>query len=184
MRVVTQNLNLVTGFPVLNGALEYNFKVKEVLEWKDWPEADISGSVANENNPGVTFFATDYILKKPEYTRENLKVWLGMIAYMASTNVSEKHEVGEVDGTPVVLDFSEAELLFPGTFVLEGAFIDDYFITGKITEFKEIEEGYLVRIKNYPLGEVMVYAKKSAVEGEIEKGKPIKVVDWLQGSIK
>ncbi|MFA4669496.1 hypothetical protein QDY65_02910 [Pyrococcus kukulkanii] len=92
------------------------------------------------------------MLKKSEYTRENIKVGLGMIAYMASTNVNEKHEVGEIDGAPVVLDFSEVELLFPGTFVLKGAFIDDYFITSKITEFKGIEEGYLLRIKNYPLG--------------------------------
>ncbi|ASJ17219.1 hypothetical protein A3L04_09140 [Thermococcus chitonophagus] len=85
---------------------------------KGWPEANISG--INENSLGVTFFATDYILKKPEYTREDLKAGLGMIAYMASTNVNEKHKVGEVDGASVVLDFSEAELLFPEPLFLKG----------------------------------------------------------------
>ena len=55
LRVVKRETEPVTAFPVLEGT-EVGFAVENVLEWRKWPEADVSEAVLNEYSPAVVFY--------------------------------------------------------------------------------------------------------------------------------
>ncbi|AEC52749.1 hypothetical protein PNA2_1834 [Pyrococcus sp. NA2] len=180
------SMDPITAFPVIEGEIVKG-KIEKILEWREYPEANISFTC--ESGANVNFFATDYAMKKNEYLNLNkASVSLSFISYRGSVGFTgEEHKVGEVQGTPVVFNWDEAEILFPASISVEGAFIDDYILTGKVEDFKEIEgafgEGYLIRVKTEPIGKLKVFVLRSNLEGELEKGAPIRLVGWLQGKL-
>ncbi|CAD5244550.1 hypothetical protein [Thermococcus camini] len=187
LRVVKREEEPVTAFPVLEG-IETKFEIEEVLEWKKWPEANISGAVLNEYAPGVVFYATDYIERKETYLNsEKLNVRLAFLVYTGTTEELRRETTNLPDGGEVVIDLNEAEILLPATVSVGNAFIDDYVMTAHVLEVDEVStpcgSGYLMLLSNEPIGKVRAFALKENLSGEIEKGASLKLAGWLQGKL-
>ncbi|AHL22234.1 hypothetical protein [Thermococcus nautili] len=187
LRVVKRDMEPVTAFPVLEG-VTVEFEVEEVLEWKKWPEANVSGAVLNEYSPAVTFYATDYIERKKAYLNsEKLNVKLAFLVYTGTAEELKRETTKLPDGKEVVIDLNEAEILLPAAVSVQGAFIDDYVMTAHVLELEEVETpcgaGYMMLLSNEPIGKVRAFALKENLEGEIEKGASLKLAGWLQGGL-
>ncbi|EEB74028.1 hypothetical protein [Thermococcus sp. AM4] len=187
LRVVKVDRTPVTAFPVLSGE-KVDFEVKEVLEWKEWPEADIAGTVVNEHSPALVFYAADYVENREKYLgSERIRVGLSFFVYSGTAGVIERTTTRLPDGKEVVIDLNEAEILLPAAVSVQGAFIDDYVMTAHVLDLEEVSTpcggGYIMLLSNEPLGRVRAFALKERLRGEIEKGASLKLVGWLQGGL-
>ncbi|NJE55490.1 hypothetical protein [Thermococcus sp. 21S9] len=187
IRVVTRDMEPVTAFPALEG-VEVGVEIKEVLEWKKWPEANVSGVVLNEYSPEVTFYATDYMEKKETYlTSENLNVKLAFLAYTGTAEGLQRETTKLPDGKDVIVDLNEAEILLPAKISLQGAFIDDYIMTAHVLELGEVStpcgDGYVMLLSNEPLGKIRAFVLKENLAGKIKNGSSLTLVGWLQGRL-
>lgn len=187
IRVVKRDMEPVTAFPVLEG-VRVRFQVEEVLEWKKWPEADVSGAVVNEHSPAVAFYAADYIERKEAYVNsEKLDVKLAFLAYTGTAEELKRETAKLPTGEDVVIDLNEAEILLPASISIQGAFIDDYVMTAHVLDFREVStpcgDGYVLLISNEPLGKVRAFVLKKNLKGEIEKGASMMLAGWLQGTL-
>ncbi|WP_297073949.1 hypothetical protein [Thermococcus sp.] len=177
----------MTAFPVLKGT-EVEFAVENVLEWRKWPEADVSEIVLNEHSPAVVFYAMDYIERKEAYLNsEKLHVKLAFFAYTGAAEELKQETAKLPDGKDVVIDLNEAEILLPASVSVQGAFIDDYVMTVHVLELEEVEtpcgDGYVMLLSNEPIGKLRAFALKENLKGEIEKGTSLKLAGWLQGGL-
>ncbi|CAB50350.1 hypothetical protein [Pyrococcus abyssi] len=181
------NVDPLTAYPVIEGSNEIEAEVNEILEWREWPEANVSASL--ETGAFINFFSTDYVFRKQQYlSSSKLTISLALVAYKATTEGFEEKVVGKVDGKDVVLNLEEAELLLPASISVKGAFIDDYIVTGKVLDYREALTpcgiGYLVELKCEPLKRVTLFVHKENLEGNMERGLSVKAFAWLQGRVK
>lgn len=183
-------LQFATAFPVLNSKTSVQFGVNEVLEWANGLEANVSGKVIGEEPPYVSFFAVDYIERKTDYLElDTAKAKLAFLAYWAKVgSIGDKISVSPQNGEPIQISLEETELLLPAPF--NGAFIDDYTITGKVLGVRPSRtlygDGYFIRLKNLPLGEIDLFVLRDHLKGEnkeIKEGEMLTAVGWLQGGL-
>ncbi|NJE85828.1 hypothetical protein E3E23_08340 [Thermococcus sp. CX2] len=179
--------HLITAFPVLKAETSVQFQIEKVFEWTNGLEGNVAGDVLGEVKPSVSFFAVDYVERKADYLKlETAKVRLAFLAYGASVGpLGDDFEVELPDAGPMKMSLEEAELLLPATF--GGAFIDDYTITGKVLRVRPSRtlygDGYLIRLKNLPLGEIDLFALKEHLKGEVKEGEMLTAIGWLQGGL-
>ncbi|BAD85493.1 hypothetical protein, conserved [Thermococcus kodakarensis KOD1] len=183
-------LQFATAFPVLNSETSVEFEVNEILEWANRLEANVSGKVIGEETPYVSFFAVDYIERKADYLElDTARAKLAFLAYWAKVGpIGDKISVSPQNGEPVQINLEDAELLLPASF--KGAFMDDYAITGRVLRVKPSRtlygDGYLIRLKSLPLGEIDLFVLREHLKGEnkeIKEGEMLTAVGWLQGGL-
>lgn len=68
--------------------------------------------------------------------------------------------------------------------------MDDYAITGRVLRVKPSRtlygDGYLIRLKSFPLGEIDLFVLREHLKGEnkeIKEGEMLTAVGWLQGGL-
>jgi len=187
LRVETKekHYELATGYPVIETAISYPCKISTVYEWPIKIEAQTEGNV---KDPPLSFFATDYFLKKKDYlANKTHSLKLSGIAYAIERLKLEKNTLKDKDGKE--LNISRMKMIFPlNSFDREHHWmIDDYTIRGEIKSMKKIQSklvsGYILKLDINPLEEVEIFASEKSIKGDLKTGDMVSAWIWLQGKL-
>ncbi len=171
-----------TSFPSIESDIFYSAKIKEVEEWANEAEAQVT---ANFFDASLSFFATDYPINEKKYQKgNNLKINISALAYkLREGSLAGKDKFAE-DFTSIL----PANIAFKDA----GFDVDDYHVNGFVESLKKTSfaghETYIVKAKVTKMGKVDflidIGVLKRNIEGAVpKKGDKITATIWLTGGI-
>ncbi len=176
---------LATAYPVLETRFSYPCRVSVVHEWPIKIEAQIDGNI---KEPHLSFFATDYFLKKDEYkTGKTLQIEPSGIAYAIEKLEHSNKKMKDRKGKEYDISKTKATVPLQGLQKDKGWMVDDYHIWAEIKSMKKLKSkyvsGYILHVDMNPLEDIEIFASEKVTVGNIKIGDMISADVWLQGRI-
>lgn len=180
IRAIAIGKAIVTGYPRWKTNYHESFTTKSITEWSHTQSIEAIIHASHKSGFGLSFFATDYILHKEHYTKEqDIKVNIVGLAY--SLELFDRKKAQEHNSQ---LQFSED---FCG-FVPESKYSDEITIIGKIKSISPVDlrdiSGFKVTVDLALESTLDIFIAEDNLTIKLEKGMQVIGLVWVQGTLE